>query len=724
MAAAERLPRVPQPPHDPRFLMLDRRAGWRAQSLDRTQVRVDGVLTLAAAPGAARSLDEPSGSFGGLVPPSNVAVAGDGTIYLLDRTSMRLLRFDPCCCRFEPVPCFGGEGREPRHLHAPGGIAIAGDDLYVCDTGNGRVQVFSLRGFALRAIWTQPSRASLVNPWTPAAIAFDSTRRAYVADPANLGVHRFSAAGRWQAFSGALGLVRAVTVDCADRVYAVVDGQPGALVIRDGARTAVATDVDSLAPAFPPLPFSVDSGGTLDLCALCARTERCTFDLSGVPVTEAAAGAVPASFVTNGTYVSHALDSRIYRCQWHRVILKGAIPRGTRVHVSTFTAEAELPDPIVLDPQTRWETNRVLSGVEAGESIDCLVMNKGGRYLWLKLELRGDGQRSPQLAAVEIEYPRISLRRYLPAVFGEEPAGADFADRFLSIFDTTLRSIETIIDEQAQFFDPRSAPADPVGDARIDFLSWLATWVGITLDRQWPDAKRREWLRQAGRLFRMRGTRDGLHRQLLLLLGMPGAYDCCCEDPKQVCTPRPPNCAPPKKPTCCPPAPPLILEHFQLRRWLFLGASRIGDQAELWGRQIANRSQLNETAQAGVTTLHTSLDPVRDPFHVYAHRFSVFVPACLARSDGARRSLANLLQSERPAHTAFTLEYVEPRFRIGFQSTIGFNSVVGRYPEGMTLAGGVEPATPLGSGTILTRGRGPSTQAVLPTRVGRSTMLS
>src|SRR4030095_1047344 len=92
--------------------------------------------------------------------------------------------------------------------------------------------------------------------------------------------------------------------------------------------------------------------------------------------------------------------------------------------------------------------------------------------------------------------------------------------------------------------------------------------------------------------------------------------------------------------------------------------------------------------------------------HVHGHAFSVFVPACLARSDAARRSLTNLLESERPAHTVYTLELVEPRFRIGVQSTIGLNSVVGRYPQGVTLAGGADAPTPLGSGTVLTGGRG------------------
>ena len=188
------------------------------------------------------------------------------------------------------------------------------------------------------------------------------------------------------------------------------------------------------------------------------------FDLSGTLVEDRPA-TPPALFLKNGTYISQALDSRIYRCQWHRIVLNGTFPKGTRVRVSTFTAETELPGDLMLDPQVRWETNRDAARLDAG-TFDCLVMNRGGRYLWLKLELRGDGQRAPEISSVAIEFPRISLRRYLPAVFGEEPSAADFTDRFLSIFDTTLRSIETTIDDQAQLFDPRSTPAVAVARGR------------------------------------------------------------------------------------------------------------------------------------------------------------------------------------------------------------------------------------------------------------------
>jgi len=48
---------------------------------------------------------------------------------------------------------------------------------------------------------------------------------------------------------------------------------------------------------------------------------------------------------------------------------------------------------------------------------DALVFSSPGRYLWLQLVLRGDGRQTPCVSAAIVDYPRISLRRYLPSVF-------------------------------------------------------------------------------------------------------------------------------------------------------------------------------------------------------------------------------------------------------------------------------------------------------------------
>jgi phage tail-like protein len=301
-----------------------------------------------------------------------------------------------------------------------------------------------------------------------------------------------------------------------------------------------------------------------------------------------------------------------------------------------------------------------------------------GRYLWLKLLFQGDGATTPELESVGIEFPRVSLRRYLPAVFGAEPVSADFTDRWLAVFDREFRAIESTIDRQARLFDPLACPADP--SSKRDFLSWLAGWVGVVLERNWPERRRRAYLKNAPRLFPWRGTLEGLRKSLYLFLGLDHYADF---------VPQRADCVPCVVPSHTGWRPPrLLLEHFHLRRWMMLGHAKLSDNAKLWGERIVNRSRLGgpgefrvpdapSGAQLGLTQLKKTQDPCRDPFHVYAHKLSVFVPAACVRDPSLARALKRLVDLERPAHAEAQVIPVEPRFRVGVQAMLGLDAVIG-----------------------------------------------
>ncbi|MBN1439686.1 MAG: hypothetical protein JW929_09775 [Anaerolineales bacterium] len=726
------LPVRHRPPHDPTSLLLNARAGWRAAALDGVGPLPDGSLCLAVLPDLRRSFDEPGGSLGGLTLPTNAALGPDGSLFLLDPDGPTLNRFDPCDCRFAAVPCFGGRGGGPRQLSDPHGIGICSGNLYICDTGNHRLSVFSLRGFALRGHLAPPASANLTNDFAPYDIAFDGRGMAHVTDTANGLIHRFDPAGVWRDFLSGFGSVTHLAMDCRDRLFACVEGPPVVVYSVDaqGKMEVVAESPEALISSFPALPFPVDSHGRLHLEALCPPGEETEpdavacrlFDLHGKPVTDP--GEAPAArFQSQGVYVSRALDSRLYRCPWHRVILHGVVPAGCRIRVNTFTAEIELSDSDVSSLETnRWNAGPWAYSMENG-SWDGLVRSGAGRFLWLKLELRGSGHATPSVSAVEIEFPRLGLRRHLPAVFGAEPVSADFTDRFLSLYETTLRGLEYRIDALGRYFDPLSAPAESAEKDRLDFLTWLGTWIGVALDRRWPERKRRLFLKRAGSLFRLRGTLTGMWRVLAFYLGMESCRGVCRDGrPKVRCTPPDPNCAPPPYDAGGWQPPPLILEHFRVRRWLFLGRGRLSEQAELWGKRIVNRSQLNENAQADRTRLVTTPDPFRDPFLAYAHAYTVFVPAVCGRSEQARKTLETLLKQNSPAHTKCSVNYVHPRFRVGIQATIGFDSAIARIEPGVTLA-----ENALGKDAILgappARQGGPEFELGRGPRIGTTTLL-
>lgn len=546
---------------------------------------------------------------------------------------------------------------------------------------------------------------------------------------------KVDAASDGQAFALALDIGRCLRLrftPVADAPSLVVTAT-AALALRLGAGAPTPLDVraerlDARPRLDAGLPLQVDPKGFVFVRCDdgCGGSAWRGFDDRGQPRP----GATPPAwrFKRLGTALTAVLDSAIDGCPWHRVELRGAIPPGCSIEVRTTTAPIAF-DAAEIDTldDSAWCTRNVL-GAAPGTRHDCLVLSPPGRYLWLQLTLRGDGVATPCLESALVEFPRISLRRYMPAVFGEDPAGADFTDRFSALFNATLRSIEAPLDRLPSYFDPLSTPS-PAAPGGRDFLSWLAGWIGEIAVRELPEAQRRWMLKQAACLYALRGTRAGLHRQLLLLLGFDGAHAACADvRPLTRCTPLPLNCALP--PPCTPAEPPpLILEHYKLRRWLHAGIGRLGADSQLWGASLVNRSQLGANAQVGVTQTLSTPDPLRDPFHVYAHRFSVFVPASVRQCPAVDRALALLLARETPAHAEVQVEYVAPRFRVGQQAMVGLDSVVARTPSGVSLAptagSGGAPAVPLGQGSVLGgaphAGKGPR---VGLTRIGAGTVLS
>lgn len=678
MSAAAFLPPPMRPPHDPLWMRLGGSSCWPdAVASSDVEVEPGGcALRLSPHPGAERLLAEPSGSFGGLVPPANIALDDAGSVWLLGKKLGLLRHFDPCACAFVTVPCTAGDGAaNPRSLIAPAGIASAGDTLYVCDAASpGRLLSFDRHSFALRAIW-QPPAGSTPAPWSPRAVAV-AGGQICVADPVNGGIHRFAAWGGWLGFQGGFGAVIALAFDRHGRLFVLAQGSDHAILVApDGRRVARYRIPEQICDGFASLPFAVAANGVIGFGASCGDA---AFDADGDPVTYPAPSG-PA-FVTLGSWTGPMLNSGISQCVWHSLQATQETGDNQRINFDTTTSEVPLSATEVgfLAPSAWTPLPPVPDGEEA------LILSPPGRYLWVRATLSGNGTASPRLCSMLIEYPRISLRRYLPAAFGAEPVSADFTDRLLAIFDRGFRDMETGIDDEARLFDPDSAPTGGNGD----FLSWLGAWLGVALERGWPEAQQRAAVKAAAHLFHCRGTVQGLRGSLLLLLGWDRPFT---TPARAACALR---CCPPPAP---PPMPQLVLEHWKLRRWLWLGKGRLGSDAEVWGESILRRSRLGDTARAGATRLDVTRNPLLDPFNAAANRFSVFVPARKLASAQTRAQLTRLIDEHRPADALAQMVPVHARMRIGVQASIGFDSVVGCWPAGVTL-----DAAQLGRATVLT----------------------
>jgi phage tail-like protein len=115
----------------------------------------------------------------------------------------------------------------------------------------------------------------------------------------------------------------------------------------------------------------------------------------------------------------------------------------------------------------------------------------------------GDGEgRAPATAS-----RRAYLRAGLPAIYHD----GGLAMRFVGALEASLDPVVAILDALEHLIEPDLAPPD--------LLGLLAAWLGVELDESWPEERKRELIRRAGELHRLRGTRAGL--ELALSIGFP-----------------------------------------------------------------------------------------------------------------------------------------------------------------------------------------------------------
>jgi len=673
---------------------LDGHIGWRTAFADA--VSLGDALRLGADPLGRLSLADADESLGGVVLPRGLAVSEGGEVYLLSANDLAVKRFEAAAGRFVPLPTVGGSADDARGFREPVALAVAGDALAVVDAGLRRLQLFALPSLALRRVLGPYDRlgrtvsANDATAWEPADVVASGTAlylldgrygRVYRIDPRAEGpgtplVNEPAAAGRWSR----------IAVDRDGRIY-LLDAGGGALDAfdHDGRADGRIVEAGDVRGRFDPPPIVVDRGrfclpaSLVSVCdprlpqppptpdapfALCrADAGGRMFDLEGGPVhADPAEPPGPALYLRSGSWISEALDSEIYGCPWHRVEVElECLPPGSAIEVQTYSdaRPLDIRDVRAL-PGDLWETRRVVAGSmqPLGGSTpplaeEFLVQSRAGQYLWLKLSLRGDGYGTSAIRSIRIEYPRESYLEYLPDVFGTDDGSRWFLERFLSLVQTEWDEVERTIDDLPALFDPDAVPEGAP-------LEFLAGWLGLPLEGGWSSRQKRHVLAGYPALAARRGTsaavRDYLRLSLESLTGLE--LDAI--------------------------AYPQVVEGFRERAHLLLsatGVDELGRAAPLWSQSVVARLRIGVFAREGEVRLVSTGDPERDLFHEYAHRFRVFVPAAWVRLAEDERIVRRVLDSEKPAHSSYDLCLVEPRFRVGVQSTVGLDTIVGAYPR-------------------------------------------
>lgn len=182
---------------------------------------------------------------------------------------------------------------------------------------------------------------------------------------------------------------------------------------------------------------------------------------------------------------------------------------------SLHGAPAELPGELVDRIDNEWapELDAVGagSGVIAGALAARIQLALPDATAPFSLTLESLGRRWLLREATGLRAWRMNSEVGGIGIYRPQASAADFLSRSLANFEGLLTQMEDRVAAAHLYSDPDAVPPEN--------LDWLAGWLGVSFDQALPEARRREWLRQAEPLARWHGTRRGLALALDIATG-------------------------------------------------------------------------------------------------------------------------------------------------------------------------------------------------------------
>jgi phage tail-like protein len=634
----------------PIFRLLDGIVGWEVADGTGLEGFDDFATGLALARQTPGAID-PSELLPYLPPARLAPGCGKCALYLVTPAPSRLLQLS-CCV--PPAPC-----AEPTAcslgflpLDCPpffvDAVAVAARRHFVAvsDGGANEVRIYAASGEELLGVAAIDAPGPLAFlPWGGLLVATGGAQPRLVRlslDGARV--------GEWPAPLPAPALAAGGSVDRMafardGSLWLVARGADATLTLWHATRTApvfVQAPARELAAAFAPTAILLATRE--GFCLRDAPTApTCCFNWYGRPIGPLTASP-PVSRARAGQLLTLSIDSGKPRCRWHRVRLEAIVPAGTSLAVAVATSED--PAPIaqgVPGSEVGWES--FPAGVphpddwdEAPQgALDYLIRQPPGRYLYLRLRLRGDGAATPIVHRIRLDFPRTTSLEHLPQIYREDPRAEDFTERFLALFDAQIENVDRTLERFPAILDGSSVPPE--------VLPWLGAFLDLAFEGSWTPARRRALLAAAPELYRRRGTRTGLAAAIREVLGVE----------------------------------PVIQEPASERAW---GALSHGTQ--LGAVRLFSKARARFTLDVstlGQAPLRSFGDPALDPLTAAAFRLRVLIPSTGAQPTSELRDrLSRLIESQKPAHTVVTTRVGGLGFIVGAQAITGVDTALAPLP--------------------------------------------
>ena len=140
---------------------------------------------------------------------------------------------------------------------------------------------------------------------------------------------------------------------------------------------------------------------------------------------------------------------------------------------------------------------------------DLLLNGLSGRYLWISVEVLGEGEAC--LWDFRVYSPEDNFFNSFPEVYRTNGA---FFRRYLAVFNVMYADFQEKIDALAEVVDPNTAPAR--------LLPVLAGWLGLELDGDFLGEERlRRLLKAAFSLISVKGTRRAVEGIVRIVTDAP-----------------------------------------------------------------------------------------------------------------------------------------------------------------------------------------------------------
>jgi phage tail-like protein len=705
------------------YFFLNRDGRWPHFSTDGLELRSDGTLQLSSVPLLSTPPPDPVKNAPAPDGPAGVAADCTGALYFTEPDAGRLMCINACDTTVGPIPCVrGGDTGSPGELHAPRGLLIPSNRrvLFVVDSGNHRIQIFDLNNFQLLEIWggsaaTPGSQPGQFNtPWT---LAGDSTGNVYVVDYGNQRVQKFNVLGEVapsfaENIAASSKLHQPVDIaiarvgekncifvlDASSRQIFLFDdaGNP----ILDSAGKARVISDDHLAQPMGMVAagdalyvgdnaarriFRFQLGETVEfvgeaigydgpVAGLCLDRNGTLWVHPGDSLTPLAL-ASQSGFRTLGS-LWHPEPIRVVgrKVVWHRLLaLLEPLPPNAHLdlfaHVSDDCTDFPGVDPTAPNPfqNPRWCALPSLANLDL---TDLYIGGAKHKFLWVAALFSGDGSATPLLHQLRVEFDWPTFDRYLPAIYQNTGKCGDFLPRLLSLFQSFFGGIEHQIASLPELFDPFAAPQA--------FLPWLAGCLGLDLDESWSASKQRQMIDKIFEYYGKRGTPAGLREALRLFAGVSAVIDEPILHAAWWALPGTPE-------SCCADCASEAASHGE--SWEDTGNSILGwttmlPPAQPQGAVVGTSADLDQSHLIADTDFGAPL------FTDVAYQFRVEVYRSQVMSATALSKIRAVLDSEKPAHTLYKLCIIEPLFRVGFQSRLGIDTVVGGPPRSLALGSG------------------------------------